>query len=34
MANKVPLTLEGAKKLNLKPVESNVKPEEDAEFDA
>lgn len=34
MANKVPLTLEGAKKLNLKPVEGDVRPEGGVEFDA
>jgi len=35
MANKVPLTLEGAKRLNLKPVEEgDVRPEGGVEFDA
>jgi hypothetical protein len=35
MANRVPLTLEGAKRLNLKPVEEDdVRPEGGVEFDA
>ena len=34
MANKVPLTLEGAKRLNLKPVEGEARPEGGVEFDA
>lgn len=34
MANKVPLTLEGAKRLNLKPVEDDTRPEGGIEFDA
>lgn len=34
MADKVPLTLEGAKRLNLKPVEGTVRLEGGVEFDA
>jgi hypothetical protein len=34
MANKIPLTLEGAKRQNPKPVEDDVRPEGGIEFEA
>jgi hypothetical protein len=34
MANKIPLTLESARRLNLKPVEDDAKPAGGVEFEA